>query len=513
MSDERSIKPEAVRLTALAAEETSSADAPSIAAEQSRRRIDYVLAAAAAVLAVSALYVVFVVLPNAVTPPVIEGNPQESAVAPSAERAAAPDEQPAAPYEAAVDAQKEEFARDVLARIVELQGTLEGLRVDLWAAEDYEYAKSLGAEGDEAFALGKYELARERYRHAAAQLAALVERARTLSEAKRQEAQDALARGDPVAARKAIELLSAMYPRDAGIDHLADRLEVMPKALELIEAAKLAARNGELDDAANALRQALELDPERADARQALQTVSEQIATRDFRAAMSEGFSAIGRGEFERAERAFDRAAKLGGHTEELAEGRRQLEAARVLARIEQHREAAEQAMAGEDFAAAIESYRAALAIDGSLAFAQRGLRTAESWQALMAKIQAFLDDPGVLSNDETYAEAVKVFASASELPVPGPRTQARLDAFEKLLDVAATPIPVHLVSDDATDVVIYRVARLGKFRERTLKLRPGRYTVVGTRRGFRDVRSEIMVKPDMSVIDVRCTEPLEAAL
>ena len=41
---------------------------------------------------------------------------------------------------------------------------------------------------------------------------------------------------------------------------------------------------------------------------------------------------------------------------------------------------------------------------------------------------------------------------------------------------------------------MVYKVARLGRFDQRELTLRPGTYTAVGTRRGFRDVRHEFKV-------------------
>jgi len=56
--------------------------------------------------------------------------------------------------------------------------------------------------------------------------------------------------------------------------------------------------------------------------------------------------------------------------------------------------------------------------------------------------------------------------------------------------------------------VVIYQVGRLGRFSVRTLELRPGTYTVVGSREGFRDVRKVFTLQPGSKVeILVRCEE------
>ena len=77
-----------------------------------------------------------------------------------------------------------------------------------------------------------------------------------------------------------------------------------------------------------------------------------------------------------------------------------------------------------------------------------------------------------------------------------GPRLNHQLEAFRQLVKEAQIQIKVTLVSDNLTEVSVYRVRRLGRFTAQELLLRPGRYTVVGTREGYKDVRQEILVKP-----------------
>ena len=78
-------------------------------------------------------------------------------------------------------------------------------------------------------------------------------------------------------------------------------------------------------------------------------------------------------------------------------------------------------------------------------------------------------------------------------------------------IDEASAEVAVTLVSDAATEVSVLRVGRLGTFAERTLALRPGRYVVVGTRKGFRDVRHVLEVRPGAAPgpLRVRCEEPI----
>jgi hypothetical protein len=75
----------------------------------------------------------------------------------------------------------------------------------------------------------------------------------------------------------------------------------------------------------------------------------------------------------------------------------------------------------------------------------------------------------------------------------------------------ARQPLPVTLTSDGETEVVIYHVGRLGRFIDQQLELRPGTYTAVGSRPGYRDVRREFRVQPGhpAAIVDIRCEEPV----
>ena len=92
-----------------------------------------------------------------------------------------------------------------------------------------------------------------------------------------------------------------------------------------------------------------------------------------------------------------------------------------------------------------------------------------------------------------------------------GPRLADQRDELSRLLKRAATPLTVELISDNLTDVSIYKVGKLGAFASTQLSLRPGTYVAVGSRPGYRDVRLEFRVAPeiDMQPVVVRCEEKI----
>ena len=106
---------------------------------------------------------------------------------------------------------------------------------------------------------------------------------------------------------------------------------------------------------------------------------------------------------------------------------------------------------------------------------------------------------------------ATQLLLNVSTMPEVGPRLEDHKNVLARLLKRAATPLTVELVSDGVTEVTIYKVGKLGAFGRQQLELRPGNYVAVGIRTGYRDVRVEFRVAPeiDMEPVVVQCEEPI----
>ena len=75
-----------------------------------------------------------------------------------------------------------------------------------------------------------------------------------------------------------------------------------------------------------------------------------------------------------------------------------------------------------------------------------------------------------------------------------------------RLLYGEASAILNYLVPQRSLDL-----GRIGSFDRKDVELLPGRYTLVGQRAGFRDVRREIILVPgrDAPTVVIRCEEPI----
>ena len=91
----------------------------------------------------------------------------------------------------------------------------------------------------------------------------------------------------------------------------------------------------------------------------------------------------------------------------------------------------------------------------------------------------------------------------------PGVRLAGQIDELANAIVLARTPVTVSLLSDNVTFVTVYRVGDLGRFDMRELSVLPGKYTAVGKRDGYRDVRVEFTVAPARAdtIVTIRCDQ------
>jgi hypothetical protein len=164
-----------------------------------------------------------------------------------------------------------------------------------------------------------------------------------------------------------------------------------------------------------------------------------------------------------------------------------------------------------EHWEAAVKTYEEILKVDSTLTFAREGLARAREMSALHARLDELISEPDRLSIPSVMREATSQVVSVTTRPDIGPRLASQRDELSRLLKRAATPLTVPLVSDNVTNVFIYKVGRLGNFMRTEVRLRPGTYVAVGSRPGFRDVRLEFRVAPEIDIepVVVQCEEQI----
>jgi hypothetical protein len=106
---------------------------------------------------------------------------------------------------------------------------------------------------------------------------------------------------------------------------------------------------------------------------------------------------------------------------------------------------------------------------------------------------------------------ANRLLGEMKTLEPKGPKWLSQIETLDRLIEEARRQISVVLLSDGQTNVAVYKIGIFGRFQQKNLTLRPGTYTVVGFRDGYKDVRTIIRIKPEDAQVQVRivCVEKI----
>ncbi len=443
--------------------------------------------------------------PPADTPPVAT----DAAETPDdADAAAEAEPTPPARDQRVVDRQA---AEEVLGQLLAKTRTLESRAVERWGGLDWREAKAAYEAGDAAYLERDYAAAAGHYREAIARIDPLLERVDVVFERTFADAETALESGNAEDAVRLYELAVAISPSHAPARAGLARAENLDTVLELTDEARALEDDLELEAARSAFERAVEIDPAWSPASEGLERVEAAITRMQFDARMTEGLNALAEGDYLSARAAFRVAQSLKPGSPEPADGLLQVDQGIRLERISALEREAAALEDGERWEAAVDTYEQILELDPDLAFAKEGLGRARRMSALHAQLDELISTPDSLSAPRSMQLATKLIVDITRMPSIGPRLEAQRDELSRLLKRAATPLTVELVSDNATNVSIYKVGKLGTFESTEVSLKPGTYVAVGSRPGYRDVRLEFRVAPeiDMQPVVVRCEEKI----
>ncbi len=388
----------------------------------------------------------------------------------------------------------------------ELLSKLERLRlrgIERWGGQTYLEALDLYAQGDQQFLARNYRLAGERYRAASELLDPFFGRIDATFRETLQAAQEAFNRGDHSEAVRLFDLAVAITPGSREAQYGLARASNLETVLRLTEQGLNLEKNLELEAARAALQNALDLDPSWQPAQAALERVREALLQRSFEQRMSEGLEALAAGNYPSARVAFEAAKTLRPGSRQPVDGLLQVDQEVRLGSIRRLETEALALEASEQWQDAIATYEEILEVDGDLQFAREGLANAQERAMIHRRLQEFIDAPDSLSAPATMQTATQLLLNVTRITPMGLRLENQKNELSRLLKRAATPLTVQLVSDNATDVSIFRVGHLGSFARQEVTLRPGAYVALGSRPGFRDVRLEFRVAPEIEMLPI----------
>jgi tetratricopeptide (TPR) repeat protein len=389
--------------------------------------------------------------------------------------------------------------------------TLERRAVQRWAAVPYRRAQDFYKKGDDAYLRKDWAAAEVHYLDALSVLEPLFDQVEPEFQKALTGASAAFEVGDRAEALRLFELAVAITPNSPAAREGYERAKNLETVLQLVDQGLDYEEELELDAAEASFQKAVELDPNWVPAQEGVERVRTTRTKIQFDSRMSEGIEALAMGDYLGARAAFRMAEQLIPGSPEPADGLLQVDQGLRLDNINTLEQEAVALERSEHWDAAAKTYEEILKVDSNLSFAMNGLAKSRRMSELHKQLDDYIKDPDRLSVPSVMKRATTLVVDVTRMDEIGPRLEGQRDELSRLLKRAATPVSIELISDNLTSVSIYKVGVLGNFASTRLDLRPGTYVAVGVRPGYRDVRLEFRVAPeiDMQPVVVRCEEPI----
>ncbi len=408
-----------------------------------------------------------------------------------------------------------EDAEQALQNFLHLRAQPDLANAEQWANDAWQAAMDAAAAGDDHYGRGQFNAALLSYKDASRQLS-------VLQASRMKRLKDSLARGwqlleqnDADGAVKAFERVLAMPADEEQARQNAQlglaRATVRNEVLKLMAMAKQAEADNNLQLAARSYAEALQLDSLYEPALHSSQQLNARLDSLAFQEAMGQALQNLDKGNLQIAKEALEIAARIYPEEPAVKDAQRRLAAAQHQSRLNSLRRKAEQSAHNEDWPVAADYYRQAIALDARAAYARSGLSHAQNRMQLHAQLDHYLADTTRLSAKEPLDNARQLLAANKQLPANEPNLSRKISSLKEAVRLAVLPVNLHLHSDNETEITIFHVGRLGKFLEKQVTLRPGQYTVTGSRPGYRDVREVIVLQPGATTqsLLIRCREPI----
>jgi tetratricopeptide (TPR) repeat protein len=402
-------------------------------------------------------------------------------------------------------------ADEVLGELLAVEEQLRSIGIERWGGEDWSEARQLAEAGDAAYRERDYLAALSSHRQALDRMRLLESQAPEVFARALRDGDTALLAQNQNGAVHQFEIALSIQPGHPDAQHGLQRALRLDRVLAFMDKAAEAERSSDWQAAESLYRQALGLDADWLAATEGLGRVREAIAVAGFEAQMAVGFSAVQRQDYARARQAFGAALQIRPGDATALDALRQVDADLELKKIVALRLAARTAENGEHWPLAVRNYTEILAIDAQIEVVSRDLQRAQKRVQLADDLTHAIADVDRFYEDKVAQQATAILMTAQLIPAPGPVLTEQIARLDSSLKIAATPVSVRFVSDNLTNVVIYKVGRLGLFTARTIDLKPGLYQAVGNRDGYRDVRRSFRVLADgaMPSFVISCEDPI----
>ena len=384
---------------------------------------------------------------------------------------------------------------ELLAKIDELE--LSG--VQIWAQSEWKKINTIQDEGDTAYLNRSYDMAAASYRTAMQLLIDLEVAVPSILQQSLSQGQAAILQENKPLAISNFETALAIDGSNQLAKAGLDRALKLDKVIALSNQGKRLAEEREWIESIEAFQAALAID---SNWKTALEGLTASILSNDeeqFQLSLSEGYALMKEQKFEEAEVSFRKSLSIVPDSKEGQQAIEELEIQRRIVLTKSLKYKALIAEVNEEWDNAESYYETILSLDPNIQEVKDSLLRVRQRIKLINQMISFIAKAEQLNDDKLFSQAQETLKQAEAILNKGPELIEQVSKMQQVLKVASIPLQVTLISDQKTNVVIYKKGDFGLFERQSVLLKPGIYTAKGMRIGYRDTTLRFKVDPNQS--------------
>ncbi len=389
----------------------------------------------------------------------------------------------------------------------------ENEQLKVWSEEIYKMAMELEKQALQDKKDQKFKLAEGQFQQAIDLIEQSLNNKQTIKSSLLQKTEQLLTKNETEQAKKTLEKARIIDPQDKKIDELMQRIIQRPQVLELEKQAVRYEQDDNKQGALEAYTKIIEMDKQYLKAQKKIAELTKQIKDDQFKKTIGQLIIALDKNNIKKAQLVFNQAQSIYPEDPVLAELQQRLNQLKKTATIIKNLKQAEYYQHNEQWNKALKAYKAVLKADPNSSNALLNIERVKKYIKINQSLDKIIQSPDRLQEDKVLDNSRAILAFVKDqlkhkngLLYPLSRTpvlKQKLIKTENIIQSASKIINVQLISDNKTEVVIYKVGKFGKFENREIKLRPGLYTIVGSRDGFKDYRKKVRILPDKNNVSI----------
>ena len=393
----------------------------------------------------------------------------------------------------------------------ELEPRLQMANVELWNREGFFEIGELKKKMMLDFSSGEYQKALDNIHVLQNRTAKILEEAEHIFRENLAKATSFIAEDLYEEAKLHIEKSLLVAPQSPEALELQKEIEKLPLIAPLLNGAKVARAENDFQKEYGLLQQILQIAPERESVAERVPVLSELIKNQKFAEHISLGFASIEKRQAKDARYHYQEAKKVDPERAELAVLLTQVLALEKSFRVKSAVKQAEQAVRRDDWQQAKENFAKAAKDAPESKTVVEGLRRAEQVLGLQAQFNQYLNNPYRLADTDVRNGAERTLQQAEAADSYSFTIKRQAEQLRELITQLNRLIPVTVISDNKTFVLVRGVGKVGVISQKLIQLKPGKYTFEGVRDGFKSklVQTFISYDQDNFTVQVICNEPI----